>query len=505
MNHKSYKVFSVAFLAIVAVVVGVVLAYGHFNRAEAKPLPDSFAPLVERLAPAVVNISTTQMVESKGGFGNFSFEVPPGSPLEGLPDLFEHYFNAPPGGNGEGSKRKAVSLGSGFIIDPSGIIVTNNHVIEEADEISIVFNQDVKTEGKNVPAKVIGRDTKTDLALLKVEVDQPLPALKFGNSDKVKVGDWVLAIGNPFGLGGSVSAGIISARARDINAGPFDDFLQTDAAINRGNSGGPLFNVRGEVIGVNTAIFSPSGGNVGIGFALPSTLAKPVIAQLKEHGRTFRGWLGVKIQTLSEEIAESVGLEQAEGALVVEVTDGSPAQDAGIKVGDVILYFNKKKVETMRKLPRMVADTKAGSDVPVSVWRDGKMKLLNVKIGELPEGDDEVTKEDESEGEEKGKKDEGEIILGMTLSPLDRTLRNRYGIDKEVNGLVVLRVDRSSPAFEKGLRRRDVIVSVNQQPVESIKAFKEQVEKAKKQKRKSVLLLIDHNGSTQFVALPLEG
>jgi len=342
-------------LALIAAPAGP----GGVGRASAHAAPDGFADLADKLQPAVVNISTTQTVKPEQHSESTTPELPqfpPGSPFE---EFFKDFFNRnnPHGGTGsqnQAEAHKATSLGSGFIIDATGYVVTNNHVIADADSITVILHDDT-----NLKAELVGRDTKTDIAVLKVKTDKPLTAVAWGDSDKSRVGDWVLAIGNPFGLGGTVTAGILSARQRDINSGPYDDFLQTDASINRGNSGGPMFNMDGEVIGINTAIYSPSGGSIGIGFAIPSSLAHEVVSELiqePDHA-VHRGWLGVRIQAVTDEIAESLGLDKAHGALVASVSDNGPAQNAGIQPGDVILTFDGKTVEDMRHLPRLVAET----------------------------------------------------------------------------------------------------------------------------------------------------
>ena len=354
--------------------VGVVVLAGMLpGAALARTAPESFADLADRLLPAVVNVSTTQVVEGSAGIE--LPQLPPGSPFE---EFFKEFMerNQPK----QQQRRRATSLGSGFFIDNAGHVVTNNHVIQDADEISVILHDDTRLE-----AKVIGRDAKTDIAVLKVEPHGKLAPVKFGDSDNIRVGDWVVAIGNPFGFGGTVTAGIISARGRDINAGPYDDFLQTDASINRGNSGGPMFNLDGEVIGINTAIFSPSGGSVGIGFAIPSNSARGVIQQLIEHGQVRRGWLGVRIQSVTEEIADALGLKEAAGALVAGVIPGGPAEKAKLKDGDVILEFDGKPIGQMRRLPRLVADTDVGKTVPIKVWRDGRALTMKVEVGALEE------------------------------------------------------------------------------------------------------------------------
>ena len=362
-----------------------------FTQAQARGAPDSFADLAEKLAPAVVNISSLQAVQAQAdrpagpGAPNF----PQGSPFEQFFHDFMEKRNQGQGGSGGGGSNnqpdpaphgRGQALGSGFIIDPAGFIVTNNHVIEGADEITVTLH-----DGTSLKAKLVGRDERMDVALLKVESDTPLPAVPFADSDGSRVGDWVLAIGNPFGLGGSVTAGIVSARGRDIRQGPYDDFIQTDAAINRGNSGGPLFNMDGEVIGINTAIYSPSGGSIGIGFAIPANAAKVVVAQLKDFGRAKRGWLGVQIQQVSPDIAEGVGLHTPHGAMVAGVSDNGPAAAAKIRGGDIILKFNGQEVKEMRTLPRIVAETEIGKSVPVVLWRDGKEVTVQASIAELPD------------------------------------------------------------------------------------------------------------------------
>jgi len=380
--------------------------------APARAAPDSFADLAEGLLPTVVNIATTQVVENQRGQ---EFE-------EFFKEFFERRGTEPP----PRERRRASSLGSGFIIDPSGYIVTNNHVIADADEITVRLQDDTILK-----ATVVGRDEKTDLALLKVESDKPLPATKWGDSEKTRIGDWVIAIGNPFGLGGSVSAGIVSARQRDINAGPYDDFIQTDAAINRGNSGGPMFNLDGEVVGINTAIFSPTGGSVGIGFAIPSSLVKNIIAQLRENGEVRRGWLGVRIQTVTEELAEGLRLDTTQGALVASVTEGGPAEAAGIVQGDVVLEFNGRVVPDMRKLPRMVAETPIGEAVDVVVWRKGKRVTVKVDLGEL---DEEKVASIESQPDPSD--ESGDIPdLGLALGAITPELRERFGLADKTDGV----------------------------------------------------------------------
>ncbi len=457
------------------------------HAAVARAAPESFADLAAKLTPAVVNISTSQSITTAQG-PQILPQLPPGTPFE---DLFRDFFERRRKENK--TKRKVTSLGSGFIIDPAGYVVTNNHVIADADEITVILN-----DGREFPAKLIGHDPKTDLALLKIDSKEPLPSVSFGDSDKVRVGDWVLAIGNPFGLGNTVTAGILSARGRDINAGPYDDFLQTDAPINRGNSGGPLFNMDGEVIGINTAIFSPSGGSVGIGFSVPSTLAKPVIEQLRKYGRTKRGWLGVRIQAVSDDIAEGLGLDEARGALVADITPDSPAAKAGLKTGDVILEFDGKKIQAMRELPRIVANTQIGKTVDVVVLRKGKRKTLKVTIAELEENEAEVA----SASSKEPAVAEADA-LGLTLSAITPDLRERFGLSEDVKGVIVTDVQPDGNAAARGVRPGDVIVEVGLEPVRTPKEVLAKVKKAIEAKRKSVLLLLDRGGDQRFVAIEI--
>lgn len=463
-----------------------------------REVPASFADLVEKLSPAVVNISTTQKVKTPQAmpFGAFPFEQLPDTPeFEPFRQFFDRFGQMQ---GGQPSEREVTSLGSGFIFDANGYVITNNHVIDDADEITVTLVDDTKLK-----ATVVGRDAKTDLALLKVESKKPLPFVPLGDSDSMRVGDWVVAIGNPFGLGGSVTQGIISARQRSINAGPFDDFLQTDAPINRGNSGGPLFNLKGEVIGINTAIFSPSGGSVGIGFAIPAALAKPVIEQLKQFGRTHRGWLGVKIQDVSEEIADSVGLTKAAGALILEVAKGGPADKAGLQSGDIITQFNGKDIIEMRHLPRIVAETKIGSKVNVTYWRKNAAKTTTIDIGE---------QDDESIAAEMGKKPNkqspkekvSDTIVGMALTPLTPQLRQQLRLDDSVIGLVVTGVASDSAAAARGVSKGDVIADVNGDAVKTVAEFKAAIESARKAGRKFALVHILRRDMEAFVPLPVE-
>jgi serine protease Do len=455
--------------------------------------PQSVAPVAEKLIDAVVNISTTQV--AKGPEGVPLPKVPKGSPFE---DFFEDFFNKKGGGRVPPSERRVSSLGSGFVIDGNeGLVVTNNHVIDGADEIVVNFHDGTKLKVD----KVVGRDSKADLALLKVTPKKPLVAVAFGSSADMKVGDWVMAIGNPFGLGGTVTAGIISAKQRDINAGPYDDFLQTDAAINKGNSGGPLFNMDGQVIGVNTAIISPTGGSIGIGFAVPADTVTAVIGQLREFGQVRRGWLGVKIQSISEDIGESLGVPENTGALVAAVTPDSPAAKAGLEPGDVILRFDSKDVTTMRGLPKLVAQSPIGKTVDVEVLRQGQKKVIPVAVGLLDEEEDkpELAPEKEKEPEKPG----ATSLMGLSLMPFSEELAARYGFDPKLKGVLVTEIDPSSAAASKNIRIGDVIVEAQQEPVASPSDIEKAVEKVKKAGGKTVLLLVeDAKGDTRFVAVP---
>src|SRR6266403_2114426 len=468
--------------------------------------PDGIADVAEKVIDAVVNISTSQTVEAKGGGeGRGAMpQLPPGSPFE---EFFDDFFKnrRGPGGNSKGGDRgtdlqprKTNSLGSGFIVDTSGIVVTNNHVIADADEINVIMN-----DGTKIKAELVGVDKKTDLAVLKFKPVKPLVAVKFGDSDKLRLGEWVIAIGNPFSLGGTVTAGIVSARNRDINSGPYDNYIQTDAAINRGNSGGPLFNLDGEVIGVNTAIISPSGGSIGIGFAVPSKTALPVIEQLKQFGETRRGWLGVRIQQVTDEIAESLNIRPPRGALVAGVDDKGPAKPAGIEPGDVIVKFDGKDIKEMRDLPRVVADTPVGKQTPVVVIRKGREETKTVTLGRLEDGEKLAavdTKNDGSPDKTVVKK-----TLGIELANMSDDLRKRYKIKDTVKGVVITGIDASSPAADKRWSPGDVIVEIAQEAVGSADDFQSKIDKLKKDGRKSALLLVaGADGELRFIALSLQ-
>lgn len=508
--------------------------------------PASVADLAEGLLDAVVNISTSQNVKDDEGAGPAP-RAPDGSPFQ---EFFNDFFNKQQGNRG--ANHNVSSLGSGFVIDPSGYIVTNNHVIEGADDIEVNF-----ANGTKLKAKLIGTDTKTDLSVLKVEPKQPLRSVKFGDSSVMRIGDWVMAIGNPFGFGGSVTVGIISGRGRNINAGPYDNFIQTDAAINKGNSGGPLFNMKGEVIGINTAIISPSGGSIGIGFSVPSELASGVVDQLREYGETRRGWLGVRIQPVTDEVADSLGLDSAKGALVAGVIKGGPVDDGSIKAGDVILKFDGKPVTEMRDLPRVVAESPVGKEVDVVVLRDGKEQTVKVTLGRLedsdqaaaagdnssddgvinpdpgenndmdepdqngdqgqsaPDGQDPQQQQDQSQ-DQKGQDQQGQDkatadqaapkhVLGLSLSLLSPETRKTFGIAESVDGVVVTEVAPGSAAAEKGLKAGDVIVEVAQEFMKSPDAVASKVQTLKQEGRRNAQMMVAAaNGDLRFVAVPME-
>ncbi|WEF23315.1 Do family serine endopeptidase [Paracoccus sp. S3-43] len=454
-------------------------------------MPDSFADLVQQVAPAVVNITTTAVVaQPTGGEGAPIF--PEGSPFS---DLFRDFgFPGIPGQPGPGGPRmpqRSNALGSGFVISADGFIVTNNHVIEGADEIEIEFYS-----GETLPAKVIGTDPNTDVALLKVESGDPLPFVEFGNSDDARVGDWVLALGNPLGQGFSASSGIVSARNRELS-GTYDDYLQTDAAINRGNSGGPLFNLKGEVVGVNTAILSPNGGSIGIGFSMASNVVSSVVKQLQEFGETRRGWLGVKIQDVTPDMAEALGLAAESGAMVTDVPEG-PAREAGMRAGDVITSFAGSEVKDTRSLVRRVAEAPSGEPVDVVVQRSDGPVTLSVTLGrrETAEG-----AEDRPGGSEGGPSQQD--VLGMTLSVLTPEMAQDMGLPNDARGLVVQEVDPSSEAAEKGLAPGDIITEAGQQPVASISDLNARIDEAREAGRKSLLVLVRRAGEPRFVALPV--
>jgi serine protease Do len=441
----------------------------------------SFADVVEKARPAVVNISVTKVEKSMPtrlpqGFG-------PGSPFD---QFFGRFFQYP---QQQQPERRMEGAGSGFVIGEDGYIVTNHHVISDAEKIVVTFQN-----GEKLDAKLIGDDAKTDLALLKVDASHQLPFVTFGDSDKARIGDWVLAIGNPFGLGGTATAGIISARGRDIQSGPYDDYLQIDAPINPGNSGGPVFDASGHVIGINTAIYSPNGGNIGIGFAIPSDQAASVVNQLKQGGVVERGWLGVQIQSIDEDLAKSLGLGDSKGALVADVVSSSPAARAGLKTGDVITEFDGKKIDSARTLSRAVGDQKPGASASVEILRDGKTRELTVKLGDASNADALAAVAPQG-----GAADNG-AALGLTLGPLTDENRGELGLPDGVQGALVVDVDPTGPAAEKGIQPGDVITEVNRQPVASVDAAVAELNKAKRAGA-NALVLVRHGDSQRFVAM----
>jgi serine protease Do len=470
---------------------------------------DGFADLAQKLTPAVVNIAVMRAQSAQGGDGQSD------TPLD---EFFKDFFGDRGGsdkGKGQGERgdsrgqgdprpspgmpsvpgMRVQSLGSGFIIDPAGLIVTNNHVVADADRIAVTLQDDT-----NLTAEVVGRDSVSDLALLKVTPKSPLPAVVWGDSGKAHVGDWVLAIGDPFGLGGSVTAGILSARAREISASPYDDFLQTDAAINRGNSGGPMFNMAGEVIGINTAIYSPSGGSIGIGFAIPSNAARPLIEQLRQSGKVERGWLGIHIQAVTPEIAESLGLDKVRGALVADVDPAGPAAAAQIQPGDVILSYDGKAVEQSRRLPRLVAESAPGKQVTLTVWRDGhqvdaKATLAALEARRIAA---EVSAEPEAPVPERV------VALGLSLARVTPELRKRYALGDGVEGVVVVAVAADAPAAQIGVTPGDILATVGRAPVATPAEVVEKVDSARQARRKAVLLRLERRGSGRYVAVPVD-
>jgi len=453
----------------------------------ARPAPDSFADLVTKLLPTVVNISTSQTLKAppQGALPH----LPPGSPLE---DLFKNFL-----GPNSNRPRHVTSLGSGFIIDPSGYVVTNNHVIEDSDQITVSLQ-----DGSSMPARVVGRDVKTDLALLKVTSKKPLPAAHFGDSDHARIGDWVVAIGDPFGIGSTVTAGIVSARNRNINSGDYDDFIQTDAPINRGNSGGPLFDTDGNVIGINSQIYTPSGGSVGIGFAIPSNLARQVVNQLRQFGVARRGWIGVRIQQVTPEIAEGLGLGTTQGALVAGVTGGGPAAKAGLINGDLVTGFDGKPVPDDRSLPRIVADTPIGKTVNIDLLRKGRKQSLKITVQRLAD-DSKVDKPGKAPPPPAAKNQSKLSQLGLSLGVLDAPARGKFKIASGIQGVVVTAVEGGSPAGEKNLRSGDVIVEVSGEAVKTPDDVAKRVDADAKSGKKSVLLLVNRDGDLQYLGLRL--
>jgi len=468
-------------LWLMALTVGLLLA----QALTAQTRPESFAELADEISPAVVNITTSTVVER--GTGPMP-QVPEGSPFE---EFFEQFRDRMPEGN---QSRRSSALGSGFVISEDGLVVTNNHVIEQADEINVEF-----FNGDSLAAEVVGTDPQTDIALLRVKTDKALPFVTFGDSDSARVGDWVLAMGNPLGQGFSLSAGIVSARNRALS-GTYDDYIQTDAAINRGNSGGPLFNLDGEVVGVNTAILSPTGGSIGIGFSMASNVVKRVVDQLDQYGETRRGWLGVRIQDVTEDVAEAMGLDEARGALVTDVPDG-PAAEAGMQAGDVILSFDGQEVEDTRELVRKVGNTEVGKTVRVVVNREGSTQTVKVELGRREEAEGTVPA---AESEQDSENQSGMKMFGLDIEPLTDEVRSQLELESDAEGLVITDVDELSSAYEKGVRAGDVITEAGQRKVTTIAEFEDRVAEAREAGRKSILLLVRRAGEPRFVALSLE-
>jgi len=459
--------------------------------------PEGIADVAEKVIDAVVNISTSQTVEAKGDGRGAIPQLPPGSPFE---EFFDDFFKNRRGGKGGGDLQphKTSSLGSGFIVDESGIVVTNNHVIADADEINVILN-----DGTKIKADIVGIDKKTDLAVLKFKPPHPLTMVKFGDSDKLRLGDWVIAIGNPFSLGGTVTAGIVSAKNRDISSGPYDSYIQTDAAINRGNSGGPLFNLDGEVIGVNTLIISPSGGSIGIGFAVPSKTVAGVVDQLRQFGELHRGWLGVRIQSVSDEIAESLNIKPARGALIAGVDDKGPAKPAGIEPGDVVVKFDGHDIKEPKDLSRVVADTPVGKEVDVVIIRKGQEETHHVTLGKLEDTD--KVQAALKPKDEPADKPVTQKALGLDLASLNKDLRSKYKIKDSVKGVLITGVDGTSDAADKRLSAGDVIVEVAQEAVSSAGDIKKRIDQLKKDGKKSVLLMVSNgDGQIRFVALSVQ-
>lgn len=434
--------------------------------AEAGAQFPSFADLAEKLTPSVVNISSFSQSETE---------------------------------NGEGNTPLSESLGSGFIIDGNGYIITNNHVVDKAESISVTLSDNIKTE-----ARVIGKDPKTDLALIKIETNRPLNAVKFGDSDKIRVGDWVLAIGNPFGLGSSVTAGIVSAKSRDIESGPYDSFIQTDASINQGNSGGPMFNLQGEVIGISSAIFSTTGASQGVGFAIPANLAGWVISQLKEHGEVKRGWIGIKIQPNTPEIADSLGISANQGVVVSGVTEQGPAQKAGLQAGDIVLSFNRQPIDNTKNLSRLIAETKIGTPAPIEIWRSGQKQTLTVPIELMPEETPlSAAKETASDATETPDNGESLNIIGFTVKEISPELAERYKLAPSTSGVVVTDILPNSDASRKGIKIGDIIVKIDKRNIIGESAFHEYVNDARRENNRPVLLAIQGQEALHFVAVKL--
>ena len=456
----------------------------HAAAAATAETPPSFAPVAKDLLPAVVNISTQKTAESPQG--SAMEQLPEGHPFR---EFFERF-----GGNQGDAPRQLRSLGSGFIIDEAGYVVTNDHVVAEADKISVVLDDDTRFD-----AELVGTDPKTDLALLKVDAERELPAVNWGDSEKMNIGDWVLAIGNPFGLGGSLTAGIVSARGRDINAGPYSRFIQTDTAINRGNSGGPLFNVKGQVVGVNSAILSPSGGNVGVGFALPTKVVKPIVAELREDGKVTRGWLGVTVQPVTPELAEGLDFEREGGALIGSTLPDSPAAAAGLKQGDIVLSIDGETIADAGALAWRISQRDPDETVEIELWRDGEVMTEQVTLGELPSEEEALAKlSEDTETDQLAAK-----ALGLKLATSEAEARQKLDLPAEVDGGIVTAVAPGGPAAARGLRPGDIIRQVGRREVSSSEDVSSLLDQAVEEGAEGVVLLVQRGDSAQFVAVPL--
>ncbi len=483
------KIFLPRFTAVRLLIAALVLGTSAYviDDSYAHPAPDGFSDLAESLLPSVVNIASTFEIKPRQGAQDGG---------QGVPPWFDPFGMF--GDRGQGRPpRESKAGGYGFIIAATGIIITNHHVIDKADKVVVTLS-----DGTELEAEVLGADARTDIAVLKVTPEEPLPAVKLADSDIVRVGEWVIAVGNPFGLGGTVTAGIVSALGRDIGAGYYDDFIQTDAPINQGNSGGPLFNMAGEVIGINSVIISRGGGNVGIGFSIPSNMAQRVVADLRDHGRVQRGWLGVGIQSVDEEIAASLGPEEAEGVMISNVMEGYPAEEAGVLSGDVILKFDGTDTPDTRTLLRAVSDTPAGQEVDMVVWRDGEEKTLQVTIGEMPEDIDEPSAI--ASNGNNALEDDALDALGMTIITMTDEMRTRFNIPDDANGVIVAQVRRTSDAAAKGLRRGDLIVRIGGQTVEDLDDISAGIESAKADDKPAVLVQINRGGNFRFVPIKLD-
>ena len=480
------------FRSVQAAAVAAFLAVSSLAMpAAAKPVPDGFADLAERVMPSVVNISTTQEVGGTAATGTEDEDGEQQQLPPGIPDFFRDFFE-----NRKIPPQEAHAMGSGFIIDASGLILTNNHVVDGADKVVVILN-----DGTELDAEVLGQDRRTDIAVLKVKSTKPLQALQFGDSDALRVGEWVIAVGNPFGLGGTVTAGIVSAIDRDINAGPYDDFIQTDAAINQGNSGGPLFDMDGKVVGVNSVIISRSGGNVGIGFSIPSRLVQRVVADLRKYGQVQRGWLGVGIQPVDQAIADSIGLKEPKGTMVTNVVEGDPADKAGVKSGDVILQFDGKDIADTRALLRAVADAPAGQKAPLVIWRDGAKKTLYVQVGQM-KPDDEAPAEETAKKKEAAPAVTGSVdALGLTLAAINEETRKQMQLPEKATGVVITKVDRTSEAAQKDIKRGDIIARIGDRDVKTPAEAKAAIDAEKKSGRATILLRVQRGENFLFIAL----